>query len=285
MIGSVVIGLVLLVFANRKSHLNPYIVVLRCQDYTSELQATEFLKEQVQRCVVKSKTAQQGSIELNVKVRMKDENTDFINILSEMNGVQSADSSNLVDASSVDISAMGTMNNGGGQRSLERGMGQSQEAVEGAGMSVATQDSAGQAPAIPQGQEDMGSPPELPSGEAPQEAPGQTAPDSASSATEENPASEAESSSGEGDTSSGEESASSAEEQAATEEAGGAMGQEPPTQPAEGTADAGIEAQPGALGQGQSQASSTTEQWVLLGGSFLALGIGLAAAGLYHRKG
>lgn len=198
---------------------------------------------------------------------------------------QSEDSSTLVDASSVDISAMGTMNNGGGQRSWERGMGQSQEAVEGAGMSATTQDSAGQAPAIPQGQEDMGSPPELPSGEAPQEAPGQTAPDSASSATEESPSSEVESSSGEGDTPSGEESASSAEEQAAPEEAGGAMGQEPPTQPAEGAADAGIEAQPGALGQGQSQASSTTEQWVLLGGSFLALGIGLAATGLYHRKG
>ena len=195
---------------------------------------------------------------------------------------QSADSSSLVDASSVDISAMGTMNNGGGQRSWERGMGQSQEAVEGAGMSAATQDSVGQAPAIPQGQEDMGSPPELPSGEAPQEAPGQTAPDSASSATEESPSSEAESSSGEGDTPSGEESASSAEEQPPPS---GAMGQEPPTQPAEGAADDGIEAQPGALGQGQSQASSTTEQWVLLGGSFLALGIGLAAAGFYHRKG
>lgn len=192
---------------------------------------------------------------------------------------QSEDSSTLVDASSVDISAMGTMNNGGGQRSWERGMGQSQEALEGAGMSAATQDSVGQAPAIPQGQEGMGSPPELPSGEGPQEAPGQAVPDSASSATEESPSSEAESSSGEGDTSSGEESAS------APEEAGGAMGQEPPTQQAEGTADAGIEAQPGALGQGQSQASSTTEQWVLLGGSFLALGIGLAVAGFYHRKG
>ena len=199
---------------------------------------------------------------------------------------QSADSSSLVDASSVDISAMGTMNNGGGgQRSWERGMGQSQEAVEGAGISAATQDSAGQAPAIPQGQEDMGSPPELPSGEGPQEAPGQTAPDSASSATEESPSSEVESSSGEGDTSNGEESPSSAEEQASPEEAGGAMGQEPPTPPADGAADTGIEAQPGALGQGQSQASSTTEQWVLLGGSFLALGIGLAATGLYHRKG
>lgn len=198
---------------------------------------------------------------------------------------QSEDSSTLVDASSVDISAMGTMENGGGQRSWERGMGQSQEAVEGAGISAATQDSAGQAPAIPQGQEDMGSPPELPSGEGPQEAPGQAVPDSASSATEESPSSEAESSSGEGDTSNGEESASAPEEQASPEEAGGAMGQESPTQPAEGAVDAGIEAQPGALGQGQSQASSTTEQWVLLGGSFLALGMGLAAAGLYHRKG
>lgn len=196
---------------------------------------------------------------------------------------QSEDSSTLVDASSVDISAMGTMENGGGQRSWERGMGQSQEAVEGAGISAATQDSAGQAPAIPQGQEDMGSPPELPSGEGPQEAPGQAAPDSASSATEESPSSEVESSSGEGDTPSGEESASSAEEQPTFPD--GAMGQEPPTQPAEGTADAGIEAQPGALGQGQSQASSTTEQWVLLGGSFLALGMGLAVAGFYHRKG
>lgn len=128
---------------------------------------------------------------------------------------QSADSSSLVDASSVDISAMGTMNNGGGgQRSWERGMGQSQEAVEGAGMSAATQDSAGQAPAIPQGQEDMGSPPELPSGEGPQEAPGQAVPDSASSATEESPSSEVESSSGEGDTPNGEESASAPEEQA-----------------------------------------------------------------------
>ena len=40
--------------------------------------------------MVKSKTAQKGAIELNVEVRMKDDNTDFVNILSEMNGVTSA---------------------------------------------------------------------------------------------------------------------------------------------------------------------------------------------------
>lgn len=39
---------------------------------------------------MKSKSAQKGAVELNVEIRMKDDNTDFINILSEMNGVNSA---------------------------------------------------------------------------------------------------------------------------------------------------------------------------------------------------
>ena len=84
------IGVFLLIFANKKSHLNPYIVVLRCDGHESEAAATEFLKGRVQRMTIKSKTAQKGSIELNVEVRMKDENTDFINTLADMQGVTSA---------------------------------------------------------------------------------------------------------------------------------------------------------------------------------------------------
>ena len=88
--GSFVIGIMLLVFVNRKSHINPYIVVIRCENHDSEVKAAEFLKKQVRRYVVKSKTAQKGAIELNVEVRMKDGDTDFVNILSEMEGVNSA---------------------------------------------------------------------------------------------------------------------------------------------------------------------------------------------------
>ena len=88
--GSVFIGVFLLIFANKKSHLNPYIVVLRCDGQDSERAATEFLKSRVQRMIIKSKTAQKGSIELNVEVRMKEENTDFINALADMDGVSSA---------------------------------------------------------------------------------------------------------------------------------------------------------------------------------------------------
>ena len=88
--GSVVIGVVLLVFANRKAHFNPYIVVLYCEDHDSELNATDFLRKQVQRCIVKSKTVRKGAVELNLEIRLKEDNTDFVNILSEMNGVNSA---------------------------------------------------------------------------------------------------------------------------------------------------------------------------------------------------
>ncbi len=89
-IGSVIIGLVILVFANRKSHTNPYIVVIRCEDHESEVSAKTFLDQKVERSTVKSKTAQKGFIELNMEIRLKDDNTDFINTLADMAGVQSA---------------------------------------------------------------------------------------------------------------------------------------------------------------------------------------------------
>lgn len=88
--GRVVIGAVLLVFVNRKFHLNPYIVVIQCEGHESEQSAKEFLEKQVKRMTVKSKMAQKGAIELNLEIRLKEDNTDFINILSEMKGVNSA---------------------------------------------------------------------------------------------------------------------------------------------------------------------------------------------------
>lgn len=89
-IGSVIIGIVLLVFVNRKSHTNPYIVVLRCCGRESESAAKAYLEKAAQRCCVKSKTAQKGQIELNLEIRLRSDNTDFINDLAEMEGVNSA---------------------------------------------------------------------------------------------------------------------------------------------------------------------------------------------------
>ena len=89
-IGSVCIGLILLVFVNHKSNTHPYMVVLRCENHDAEVRARKFLDENVTRSVVKSKTAVRGSIEMNIEVRLKKDDTDFIGILSELPGVTSA---------------------------------------------------------------------------------------------------------------------------------------------------------------------------------------------------
>lgn len=88
--GSVIIGLVLLVFANHKDMSNPYIVVLSVDGNESEKSAIDYLQQNVKRCTVKSKTARKGAVELNLEVRLKEDNTDFVNTLADMNGVNSA---------------------------------------------------------------------------------------------------------------------------------------------------------------------------------------------------
>ena len=89
-IGSVIIGLIILIFANKKTSDNPYIIVISCADHDSELRAKEFINQQVSRAVIKSKSAQKGAIELNYEIRLKDDDTDFINTLAEMPGINSA---------------------------------------------------------------------------------------------------------------------------------------------------------------------------------------------------
>ena len=89
-IGSVCIGLILLVFVNRKSHTHPYMIILNCENHDTEVKAREFIAENVTRSTIKSKSAVKGAVEMNIEVRLKEDNTDFINVLSEMSGVNSA---------------------------------------------------------------------------------------------------------------------------------------------------------------------------------------------------
>lgn len=88
-IGSVAIGLILLVFVNRKSTCRPYMVVISCTDAQAEERAREYLDESVLRSTLKSKTAVREDMELTIEVRLKDDNTDFINELSDMQGINS----------------------------------------------------------------------------------------------------------------------------------------------------------------------------------------------------
>ena len=89
-IGSVIIGLIIYFFANRRDSANPYIVVLSCSGQESEKEALAYLEKHTKRMTVKSKTARKGNTELTLEVRLVDDNTDFINILSSIRGVESA---------------------------------------------------------------------------------------------------------------------------------------------------------------------------------------------------
>ncbi len=89
-LGSLFIGVILIIFVNKKTHVNPYIIVLSCEGHESEKEAMNFLNKEVKKCVIKSKTVQNGSVEINAEIRLANEDTDFINILSEMKGVNSA---------------------------------------------------------------------------------------------------------------------------------------------------------------------------------------------------
>ena len=88
--GSVLIGVILLIFANRSDTTKPYIVVLTCDGPASEEAAMAVVRENTKRCVVKSKSVQRGLAELNLEVRLHGGDTDFINTLAELKGVQSA---------------------------------------------------------------------------------------------------------------------------------------------------------------------------------------------------
>ncbi len=88
--GSILIGVILLVFANRKESADPFILVLRLNGQEAEKAAGEFLKEQTKRLAVKSKTVRKDDIEVNYEVRLKDEDTSFVNALTDMPGVTSA---------------------------------------------------------------------------------------------------------------------------------------------------------------------------------------------------
>ncbi|GHV50215.1 DUF4956 domain-containing protein [Spirochaetia bacterium] len=85
--GSAVIGIILLIFINRKSYDDPYIIVITCKDTAAEKNAAEKLKGSVQKSSIKSKTVTPLSIELNYEVRLKSADTSFVNGLSALDGV------------------------------------------------------------------------------------------------------------------------------------------------------------------------------------------------------
>lgn len=86
-IGSAIIGIILILFANRKVHENPYILIVNCNDEKSEEEALHLAKEAVKKFLIKSKTVNAGGIELTAEIRLKDAATSFVNRFHDIDGV------------------------------------------------------------------------------------------------------------------------------------------------------------------------------------------------------
>ena len=86
-LGSLFVGIVLLVFSRQKNGESPYILVVHCASQDEEAQVRALVEARVRRLNLKSKSVSPGEIELNYEVRLRDADTGFVGELGAMAGV------------------------------------------------------------------------------------------------------------------------------------------------------------------------------------------------------
>jgi len=89
-IGSIFIGIILLVFVNKKSTDTPYLIVINCINDKSELEVMSLVKSKTKKSLIKAKTVSRNGIELTIEVRLLDMNTSLLNDILLVNGVDNA---------------------------------------------------------------------------------------------------------------------------------------------------------------------------------------------------
>ncbi len=89
-IGSVIIGIILVVFVSRKIHNTPYLLIVNCNSEKAEKAAKNIVEKAAGKYAVKSKTVSDTGIEVTIELRVKDDVTDFVNKINDISGVSGA---------------------------------------------------------------------------------------------------------------------------------------------------------------------------------------------------
>lgn len=89
-VGSLAIGLVIVLLTRGRQNGVPYILVLQVEDQAAEKRALELVSAAVRRSRVKSKRVTKEETEITVDLRLKNENTDFMHAVNALPGVRSA---------------------------------------------------------------------------------------------------------------------------------------------------------------------------------------------------
>jgi len=89
-IGTLIIGIIFMIFVKQKISSTPYILIVNCNSDEAEESAVNVLKESVGKYIVKSKTVNESGIELTAEIRVKDSSTGFVNRINGISGVTGA---------------------------------------------------------------------------------------------------------------------------------------------------------------------------------------------------
>ncbi|MBQ2726717.1 MAG: DUF4956 domain-containing protein [Clostridia bacterium] len=89
-IGSLIVGLILLVFVRAKTPECDFILVVECQDEAAEKKSAEVIAAAVKKFAVKSKTVARGYLEVTYEIRLNANDTEFVNKVSACEGVDKA---------------------------------------------------------------------------------------------------------------------------------------------------------------------------------------------------
>ncbi len=88
--GSLFIGVILIVFVNKDSNEKPYILVVNCSSDEVEDLVNKAIEVNSKKHIIKSKAISSGNIEITFEVRLKNMSTEFVNMISSINGVDNA---------------------------------------------------------------------------------------------------------------------------------------------------------------------------------------------------
>lgn len=87
---SLLMGIVMTVFVNRKSRTTPYIIVINCENSDVEDGVIDLIESKSAKSTIKGKTVSKAGMELTVEVQLKDGYSKFVNDIIKIEGVVNA---------------------------------------------------------------------------------------------------------------------------------------------------------------------------------------------------
>jgi hypothetical protein len=84
------LGIILFLFARVRTFDKPYLLVATYSESSAEEQIYAIMKESARRHNLKSKTVSPGSVEITLEVRIRENDSGFVNRIAGLQGVTSA---------------------------------------------------------------------------------------------------------------------------------------------------------------------------------------------------